>query len=119
DPATGDAAVVEQVDSVLDAGQPVGDLPEVALAKVFLALEIERAVVGRNELEVVLDEALPELVLVIRRAERRRTDELRAIEPVAQVVEREEQVLRACLGERPDAPVARFADGVQRVARRE
>ena len=56
-----DAAVVEQVDPVLDAGQAVGDLPEVALAEVLLAFEVERAMVGRDQLEVVLDEARPEV----------------------------------------------------------
>ena len=78
DPAGDDAAVVEQVDPVLDAGQAVRHLPEVALAEVLLALEVERAVVGGDELEIVLDEALPELGLVVGRAERRRADELRA-----------------------------------------
>ena len=63
--------------------------------------------------------ARPELVLVVLRSERRRADELRAVEPVAHVVERQEQVLRAGLGERLRAPVARLADRVERVARRE
>ena len=55
DPAADDAAVVEQVDPVLDAGQAVRDLPEVAPAELLLAVEVERAVVGRDDLEVVLD----------------------------------------------------------------
>ena len=119
DPAADDAAVVEQVDPVLDARQAVGDLPEVALAELLLAVEVERAVVGRDDLEVVLDEARPELGLVVGRAERRRADELRALEAVAHVVEREEQVLRARLGERLRAAVAGLADRVEGVARRE
>ena len=51
--------------------------------------------------------------------ERRRAHVLRALEPVAHVVEREEQVLRARLGERRQALVAGVADRVERVARRE
>src|SRR5262245_43531624 len=39
DPSSDDAAVVEQVHPVLDAGQAVRDLPEVALPEVFLAVE--------------------------------------------------------------------------------
>ena len=87
--------------------------------ELLLAVEVERAVVGRDELEVVLDEARPQVVPVVLRAERRRADELGALEPVAQVVERQEQVLRAGLGEGLRAAVARRADLVERVARRE
>src|SRR5439155_1224152 len=36
-----DSAVMQQVDPVLDSWQPVGDLAEVALAQVLLAVEIE------------------------------------------------------------------------------
>ena len=61
DAAADDAAVVEQVDPVLDARQPVGDLAEVAPPELLLAVEVERAVVGRDDLEVVLEEARPQL----------------------------------------------------------
>src|SRR3712207_7980484 len=44
-------SVVEQVDPVLDARQPVRDLPEVTPAQLLLALEVERAVVGRDDLQ--------------------------------------------------------------------
>ena len=56
DAARDDAAVVHQVHPVLDARQPVGDLAEVALAQLLLVVEVERAVVGRDDLEVVLDD---------------------------------------------------------------
>ena len=56
---------------------------------------------------------------MVRGAEGRRAHELRALEPVAQVVERQEQVLRAGLGEGLRAAIARVADRLQRVARRE
>ncbi len=101
---------MEQVDPVLDARQAVGDLAEVAPAHLLLALEVERAVVGGHDLEVVLDQALPELVPVVLGAQGRRAHVLGALEPVAHVVEREEQVLRARLGEGGRAPVARCAD---------
>ena len=60
EPAADDATVVEQVDAVLDTRQAVGDLAEVAHAELLLGVEVERAVVGRDHLQVVLDEALPE-----------------------------------------------------------
>ena len=119
DPAADDAAVVEQVDPILDAGQAVGDLAEVAPAELLLAVEVERAVVGRDHLQVVLDEAGPQLGLVVLRPQRRRAHELGALEAVAEVVERQEQVLRAGLGEGHRAAVAGRADRVERVARRE
>ena len=117
DPPAHDAAVVDEVDPVLDAREAVRDLPEVAPAHLLLAVEVERAVVGPDEREVALDEALPELLLVAsgRVAERRRAHELRALEPVAQVVQREEQVLRAGLGERRQALVLRPPEGVERL----
>ncbi len=116
DPPGDHAAVVEQVDAVLDARQTVRDLAEVTLAEVLLAFEIERAVVGRDELEVILHETRPQLLLVIGRSERRRADELRPVETALHVVERQEEVLRAGLGERRNAAVARIADRVQGVA---
>ena len=56
---------------------------------------------------------------MVLRAERRRAHELGALEPVAQVVERQEQVLRAGLGERLRAAIARGPDLGQRLPRRE
>ncbi len=83
-------------------------------------MEVERAVVGRDDLEVVLAQALPQLLPVgVLGSQRRRADELGALEPVAEVVEREEQVLRARLGERLDAAVARVAHRLERLGRRQ
>jgi hypothetical protein len=50
DPAGDDAAVVEQVDAVLDARQAVGDFRKSPLPSSFWPVEVERAVVGRDEL---------------------------------------------------------------------
>ena len=117
--AIGHAAGVEEVDAVLDAGQAVRDLAEVALAEVLLAMEVEGAMVGGDDLEVVLGQALPQLRRVLGGAERRRADELRALEPVAHVVERQEEVLRARLGVRRQPLVAGATHLVQGVDRRE
>ena len=110
---------MQQVDPILDARQTVGDLPEVAPPKLLLAVEVERAMVGRHELQVVLDEAGPQVVPGLLRAQGRGAHELGALEPVAHVIERQEEVLRAGLGERLRAPVARGADLGQRIARRQ
>ena len=64
-------AVMHEVHPVLDPGQAVGDLAEVAHAHVLLAVEVERAVVGADHLEIVVDQALPQLRRVIRGAQGR------------------------------------------------
>jgi hypothetical protein len=93
-----DATIVEQVHPVLDARQAVGDLAKVAPSELLLAVEVERAVVRGDKLEVVLDETAPQVVPVVLWPQRWRADELGAFEPVAEIVERQEQVLRARLG---------------------
>ena len=119
EPAGQDATVVKEIDPILHARQPVRDLPEVAPPELLLAVEIEGAMVGGHDLEIVLDQAVPQVHLVIGRAQRRRAHELGPVEAVAHVVERQEQVLRAGFREHPAAPVARRPDLVQRLARRE
>src|SRR5687767_11638494 len=44
------AAVVQEVDAILDAGQAVRDLAEVSLTEILLAMEVERAMVGADDL---------------------------------------------------------------------
>ncbi len=100
-------------------GQAVGDLAEIAASELLLAVEVERAVVGRDQLEVVVDEPRPQVVPVVLGPERRRTDELGAVEPVAEVVERQEEVLRTRLGEDLAAALPSPADRLERIARRE
>ena len=69
--------------------------------------ERERAVVGRDHLQVAAREAAPERLLVGRLPQRRRHHVLRPLEAGAVVVrDREEQVLRAGLGEDGLAAVA-------------
>ena len=64
-------------------------------------------------------EPLPQVLLVVCRAQRGRADELGALEAVAEVVERQEQVLRARLGVGGQPLVPRLAHRGERLARRE
>src|SRR5205807_10015134 len=86
-----------------EARAAVRDLPEVVLARVLLALEQVGAVVGRDRLEDVRPDGVPEHLLVRLRARRRRVHVLRALElrPVQKGLINEE-VLRAGLA--PDVP---------------
>ena len=77
---------MEEVDAVLHARETVRHLPEVAAAHLLLAVEVERAVVGGDDLEIVVDEALPQLGGVVRGPEGRRADELGALEAIAEVL---------------------------------
>src|ERR671921_51468 len=72
-----------------------GKRPNVVAAQLLLLLHAEGAVVGRDDLQVVRPQALPQLVLIPTLAERRRHDVLRALEALAVVVQGEEEVLRA------------------------
>ena len=107
---------MQQVNAILHAGQAVGHLPEVVLAKVFLAVEVERAVVGRHDLEIVLAQAAPQFLLVVFRPKGRRAHELGTLEAVAHVIERQEQVLGTGFGEGHRAAIAGGPDLVQRIA---
>jgi hypothetical protein len=76
------------------------DLREVVLAEPLL-LHAERAVVGRDALQVVEGEAAPQLILLGLVAQRRAHHVLRAAEiRLLVVVVGQEQVLRAGFGER-------------------
>jgi hypothetical protein len=93
----------QQREPVLDAGQAVRDLGEVAVAEALLLVR-ERAVVGRDRLQVVVDQRVPDVLLVPLLAQRRRADEARALEVRAlQVLDGGEQVLDAGLGIGRDA----------------
>src|SRR2546428_3012066 len=54
------AVVIDQAHSVLDAGASVRNFAEIAAAQFLLLLEAERAVVGRNHLQVVAPQSAPE-----------------------------------------------------------
>ena len=121
----GHDALVHEVHAVLDRADAVRDLPEVAEAELLLVLHAERAVVGRDHLQVVRAQGLPHRVLVAlgTRRERRRAHPLGPLEraPLALraelVFERQVEVLRARLAVDVLALVARpreLLDGLLR-----
>ena len=101
---------------MLDRPDAVRDGAEVALPELLLVLHAERAVVGRDHLQVVRAQRLPHVVLVTlgAGAQGRRAHPLRALEPAPLLagraellLERQVQVLRAGLAEHVLALVAR------------
>ncbi len=89
---------MQQVQAILDARQAIRNLAEVAPAELLLAMEVERAVIGGHQLQIVLEQATPQVVPVVLRTEWRRANELGALESVAQVIKGKEEVLRARFG---------------------
>ena len=81
-------------------GIPLGILEKSPRPELLLLLEAERAVVGRHDRQVVGAQPAPQGGGVVRGPQRRRADELGALEVrPGQVVERQVEVLRAGLGE--------------------
>ena len=87
---------VDEIYAVADAGRAVGDLRETRKAGFFLALEVERAVVGRDDLDESVADGVPHDLVIFFVAQRRRHYPLGGLEAVA-VVEfvRQKKVLRA------------------------
>ena len=56
---------------MLDAGPAVGNLSEVVFAKLLLLLEAEGTMIGGDDLQVIVLESIPELLLVPLLAQRR------------------------------------------------
>ena len=111
---------MDHLQPVLEPGAAVRDLREVVLAHRLLLRPRERTVVGRDRRQDVGPHRVPEHVLVLLRARRRRVHVLRALE-VRPLEERvvDEEVLRACLA--PDVPagVSRSLDRLDRLAARD
>ena len=105
----------------LDARRAVRDLREVVPAELLLVLHAERAVVGRDRLEVVEPRGRATARSCFSFAPQRRAhDVLRAVEAgLLVVVVGEEEVLRAGLGVGGQAAVARRRDLVERLGGRE
>ena len=106
----------QQGETVLDTGGTAWNPPEVVAAEVLLPDHVERAVVGRDDLEGVLLEGPPEHLLVLARAQGRSDDVGGALE-VGRVVRRlvEEQVLGTGLAmDRPAGPLSPL-DGLDRL----
>ena len=101
---------------MLDAGAAVGNFGEVIFAEFFLFLEAERTVIGGDDLQSVVREALPEFFLMPFFAQRRSENVFRAFEAGrVHIFEREIQILRAGFGVGGEAAVAGFADFFERV----
>src|ERR1700726_5079288 len=74
---------------------------------------MEGTVVGPAQLQVVLEQALPELVVMPGRSQRRRVHVFRSLEAgPAEVVQAEIQILRASLGKGRGAVVARLPNRI-------
>ena len=102
--------------ALLRAGRAVRDLREVVEPQLLLAREVERAVVGAEDLQVRRLQAVPQRRPVARVAQRRREDVLRALEALAREVGvAEHEVLRARL---PVDGLAAGVGGADRVERR-
>src|SRR6266702_329004 len=99
-----DSAGIHKTQAVLDARATVGNFGEIVLAEFLLLLEAEGAVVGGDDLQRVLREALPELFLMPFFAERRSEDVFRAFKTGrVHILERKIQVLRTSFGVRGEA----------------
>src|SRR4029078_1599585 len=75
-----DAIVIDQAHAVLDARTAVRDLAEIVAAELFLLLETERAMIGRDDVESVRTQAVPQLVVIPFFPQRRREHVFGAVE---------------------------------------
>ena len=58
-----DAVMIEQLEAILDARAAVGNLCEIVLAEDLLILEAERAMVGGNDLQMIVLQSVPQFRL--------------------------------------------------------
>src|SRR5260370_2252134 len=108
--AFADRAGLHEAHAVLDARSAVGDFGEIVFAHFLLLLETERTMVGGNNLQMVLLQAVPELFLVPLLAQRRRENILGSFESgLVHVVDGEIQILRTRFRVHPQSPIAAFA----------
>ena len=97
-------------------GPPLGIFVKSSLAKFFLLLEAERAVIGRDDLQMVVLESIPQLFLMPFLPQGRRENILGAFEAGRiEVLERQIEILRAGLRIYGKAPIAGFAHFFQSV----
>src|SRR3979490_967336 len=90
------AAGVNQAQTMLDAGTAIWNLREVVSAHLLLLLEAKRAMVGRDDLQRVARQPLPELFLIPFFTEWRSEHGLRAFKAGdIHIVQREVKILRA------------------------
>src|SRR5207248_3117534 len=101
---------------MLYARRAVRNLREIITPQFLLLLHAERAVVRRDDLQVVRLQTLPQLSLIPLLTKRRRHHIFSALKArLFVVVVREKQILRASLSKRRQAPVTRLAHLSERV----
>src|SRR5215467_3210431 len=111
--------MIEKLQAVFDSGTAVGYFGEVAFAKNLLVLVTEGAVVGRDYLQVVVFQAVPQLREILFFPQRRGKDVFGALEPgTLEFVDGEKQILRTGFREGRNAAAASFAHLIERVFRR-
>src|SRR5262245_60912833 len=99
--------MVEELETVFDSGATVGNFGEVVPAQDLLILEAEGAVIGGNNLQVVVFQAVPEFGEIFLFAKRRSENVFGTLESGAfEFVNREQKILWASFGESGDTPVA-------------
>ncbi len=57
--------MMDELEAVFDARAAVGDLGEIVYAQLLLIFETEGTVVGRDDLKMIVAQALPELVEIL------------------------------------------------------
>src|SRR5262249_40430967 len=108
------AVVIDELEAILDAGSAIGDLGEIVFAEDLLVFEAEGAMVGGDYLQVIVFESVPEFWLVLFGAERRCEDVLRALEVrPREIIDGEQEVLRAGFGEGGNTAIAGLANLVK------
>src|SRR5580692_1868889 len=96
---------------MLDAGASVGDFGEVVAAQFFLFFETEWAVVGRDYLQVILLQSVPEFFLVPLLAQWGRENVFRSFESgYVEILDGKIEILRTSLGIHGKASIAGFAN---------
>src|SRR5262245_49549248 len=112
--------MVEKLETIFDSGTAIGNFGEVVFAENFLVFEAERAVVGGDDLQVVVFEAVPQFREIFLLAKRRRENVFRAFKAgPPEFVDREQKVLRAGFGKGGDAAATSFANLAKSIFGRE
>ena len=109
---------------MLNTAHAVGNLAEIAQAEFFLVFHAERAMVGRDDRQLVHAQTLPQvgvvMMVIMLRANRRRAHELGTLEAGTRevVFERHIEVLRAGFSEHVEAFMLRGCNFIQRIRSR-
>src|SRR5207248_10775959 len=110
------SAGIHQTQAMLDAGSAIGNLSEIPLAELFLFLKAERTMIGRDHLQMIVLQPVPEFFLVPLFAQRRSEDVFGAFKAGSiHIFKREIEVLRTGLRIDRQSPVAGFANFLEGV----